>query len=116
MSFNVPGRGDRFRAGIRARDGGCVVSGMVNTNAPYDWSSYEAAHIFPLEKENLWIECGFGQCITDMEDAVGVSKINSCQNGLLLQASVQKGFYQYLFSVNPDVSLSSQAYFVIHAD
>ena len=116
VSFNVPGRGDRFRAGIRARGGGCVVSGMVNTNAPYDWPSYEAAHIFPLEKENLWIECGFGQCITDMEDAVGVSKMNSCQNGLLLQASVQKGFYQYLFSVNPDVNLSSQAYFVIHAD
>ncbi|RPB13388.1 hypothetical protein P167DRAFT_544720 [Morchella conica CCBAS932] len=85
-SFNVSGREDAFREGIRARDGKCVIT----------------AHIFPLEKENLWIEWGYGQWITDMEDTFGVSKINSCQNGFLLKADVHQAFDQYRVSVNPD--------------
>ncbi|KAI5844624.1 hypothetical protein DFP73DRAFT_578713 [Morchella snyderi] len=83
IKFNVSGREDRFREGIRARDG----------------NSY-----LPLEKENLWIEWGFGQCITDMDDTTGLSKINSWQNGLLFSRSVHGEFNQYLLSVNPDVS------------
>ena len=37
-----------------------------------------------------------------MGDAIGSSKINSAQNGFLLQRTVQQLFDQYLISVNPD--------------
>lgn len=105
MSFNVPGREDRFRTGKRARDGECVVSGVLNRRAPYDWSVFEEAHIFPLEKENLWIEgafeqCnnyGYGRCYWSIE-------IGSCQNGVLLSRSVHGDFDRYLLSVKTDVS------------
>ena len=73
---------DRFRTGIRVHTS--VIPGIVDVNAPYDWSMYEAAHIFPLEKESV-DRVGFRKCITDMEGFVGASKMNSCQNGLLLQ-------------------------------
>ena len=102
--FNVSGRDDAFREGIRARDGKCVISGVVNLRAPYRWTSFEAARIFPLEKENLWIQWGYSRWITDMDDTVGLSKINSCQNGFLLSRNVYGEFNQYLLSVNPDVS------------
>jgi len=82
-----------------------VLTGVANRRAPYFWAGFEAAHIFPLEKENLWIEWGYGRWITDMDDTKGVSRINSCQNGFMLQANIQQDFDQYLVSVNPDVSL-----------
>ncbi|RPB29517.1 hypothetical protein L211DRAFT_832220 [Terfezia boudieri ATCC MYA-4762] len=37
-----------------------------------------------------------------MEDTNGASKINSIQNGMLLQSSIHNAFDQYLVSVNPD--------------
>jgi len=37
-----------------------------------------------------------------MDDTVGVSKINSCQNGYL-SANVHQLFDQYLLLMNPDV-------------
>lgn len=45
-----------------------VVTGSVNLMAPDDWSPFEAAHIFPLEKESLWIAGEFQRWISDMED------------------------------------------------
>jgi hypothetical protein len=39
-----------------------------------------------------------------MDDTVGVSKINSLQNGFVLRRDVYGLFDQYLLSVNPDVS------------
>jgi len=86
---NVSGREDVFRNGIRARDGKCVISGIVNTCAYRDsWAVFEAAHIFPLERESLWIQCNYGRYITDTDDTTGVSKIDSLQNGLILQAGI----------------------------
>ncbi|KAF8456037.1 HNH endonuclease-domain-containing protein [Kalaharituber pfeilii] len=102
ISLNVSGREDGFRHRVRGRDGKCVISGVVNELAPYFWAGFEAAHIFPLEAENLWTEWGFSRWITDMDDTVGVSKINSCQNGLLLRSDIHQLFDQYLVSVNPD--------------
>jgi len=29
--------------------------GGLNRNAPYRWNKFEAAHIFPLRMESLWI-------------------------------------------------------------
>jgi len=99
------GREDSFRDGIRARDGKCVISGVVNRNAPFgNWRSFESAHIFPLQSESYWNQANFDHWITDMNDTTGVSKINSCQNGFLLQSSIHDAFDDYLISVNPDVS------------
>ena len=36
ISHNVSGRDSSFRDGIRARDGKCVVIGVVNRMAPYN--------------------------------------------------------------------------------
>ncbi|KAG0636510.1 HNH endonuclease-domain-containing protein [Tuber brumale] len=102
ISHNVSGRNGAFGNGIRARDGKCVISGVANLNARRRWTSFEAAHIFPLEKENYWIESDYGRWVTDMNDTVGISKINSRQNGLLLRQHIHGLFDQYLISVNPD--------------
>jgi hypothetical protein len=40
-----------------------------------------------------------------MDSASGVSRINSVQNGLLLRGDLHDQFDQYLFSINPDVSI-----------
>ncbi|KAF8443371.1 hypothetical protein BGX38DRAFT_1200503 [Terfezia claveryi] len=90
ITFNVSG--DMFRNGIRV--------------IPGEWTSFEAVYIFPLEKENLWIEWGLSRWITNMDDTNGVSKINSLQNGILLWSDIHQDFNQYAISVNPDVSIS----------
>jgi hypothetical protein len=113
ISHSVSGREDAFRDGIRARDNKCVISGRVHRN-PHIWTSFEVVHVFPLEKESLWIQFNYGRWTTDMDDTNGVSKINSLQNGLLLQSNIHQLFDQYLISVNPDVSSSLR--FVIYAD
>ena len=111
----VSGREDAFRDGIRARDGKCVISGVVNRAAFLgDWTHFEVVHIFPLEKENLWLAWGYGQWVTDMDGTKGVSKINSCQNGFLLRRDIHSAFDQYLLSVNPGVSILPK--FVSHTN
>lgn len=101
VSHSESGREDSFRNGIRTRDGRCVITGQVNLLAPYRWTGFEAAHIFPLEKETLWRQSGYGRWITNIEEGSG---INSTQNGLLMLGHLHTCFDQYLFSVNPDVS------------
>ncbi|RPB03500.1 hypothetical protein L873DRAFT_1786923 [Choiromyces venosus 120613-1] len=89
ITHNVSEREDAFRIGVRARDGKCVISGVVNPRVYRGaWVDFEEA---PIRR---WI--------TDMEDAVGVSKINSLQNGFLLKSDIHQLFDQYLISVNPD--------------
>ncbi|KAF8246557.1 hypothetical protein K440DRAFT_602229 [Wilcoxina mikolae CBS 423.85] len=103
LSRNVSGQENAFRDGIRARDNKCVILGIVNKRAVIDiWTGFEAAHIFPLEKESLWIEFNYGRWVTDMDDTVGVPKINSCQNGFLFREDIRSLFNQYLLSVNLD--------------
>ncbi|KAG0634854.1 hypothetical protein HOY80DRAFT_1096202, partial [Tuber brumale] len=105
MSHDISsGRDERFRNEIRNRDRQCVVSGLINPKIliqANNWIGFQAAYIFPLEHESLWIQCGYGRWITDTEDSQS-SKINSSQNGLLLDASIHQKFEQYLISVNPD--------------
>ncbi|OJD14614.1 hypothetical protein AJ78_05044 [Emergomyces pasteurianus Ep9510] len=100
ISHSVSGREDKFRDGVRARDGKCVISGTVNPRAQWgNWEGFEAAHIFPLQKESLWVDLNFERWITD--DAGG-TKIHSIQNGLLMAGNLHSCFDQYLFSINPD--------------
>jgi hypothetical protein len=106
ISHAVSGREDAFRTGVRARDGKCVISGEVNDLAPWEnWAGFQASHVFPLEHESLWIQYNYGRWITNMDGVVGSSKINSTQNGLLMSTNLHERFDQYLFSINPDVSI-----------
>lgn len=96
---------DTFRDGVRRRDGKCVLTSLVNLNGEDDyWGGFESAHVFPLERENLWSKENCGVYINDMGDVPDIVKMNSCQNGLLLLSSVHTSFDSYLISVNPDVS------------
>lgn len=105
ISHSMSGRVDAFRDAVRARDGKCVVSGIVNVRAPWNtWSGFEAAHVFPLDCESVWIEFDYERWITDMDGVTGTSRINSIQNGLLLRGDLHSDFDNYLFSINPDVS------------
>ncbi|KAG0634502.1 HNH endonuclease-domain-containing protein [Tuber brumale] len=105
ISHKVSGREYHFRNDISHRDRKCVISGIsmpqifIESN---NWTIFEAAHIFPLRHESLWIQYDYRRWITDMHDAIGSSKINSRQNGFLLLTDVHKMFHQYLISVNPD--------------
>lgn len=49
-----------------------------------DWSYFEAAYVFPLEKEDYWNEKGYTNLITDVGGTIRDTKINSVQNGLLI--------------------------------
>jgi hypothetical protein len=104
ITHSVSGRDNQFRDGVRARDRKCVISGRPNNLIHVNmWPAFQAAHVFPLGSENIWSEFNYGRWITNMDDAVDVSKINSTRNGLLMDASLHNLFNQYLFSVNPDV-------------
>ncbi|KAG0132636.1 HNH endonuclease-domain-containing protein [Tuber indicum] len=104
-SPNTCGREDRFNHEISNRDRKCVISGISNPEILIQaniWTTFEAAHIFPLEHESLWTQRDYGQWVEDIDDATGSSTINSPQNGFLLQSDVHRMFDQYLISVNPD--------------
>lgn len=98
VSYDQSGRINGFRHGTRGRDGKCTVSGTVNRNAPITWSGFEAAHVFPVEQEGVWIDNDFRTWVTD------ASGINSLQTGLLMKGDIHKNFDNYLISINPDVS------------
>ncbi|KAG0641119.1 HNH endonuclease-domain-containing protein [Tuber brumale] len=98
-------REEQFRIEIRARDRKCVISGLSNPEeliAEDSWDGFEAAHIFPLRHESLWVHYNYGRWITDMGAAIGSSRINSPQNGFLLQPTIHQMFDRHLVSVNPD--------------
>ncbi|OAX84733.1 hypothetical protein ACJ72_00899 [Emergomyces africanus] len=98
-SHSESGRENSFRNGIRSRDGRCVITGLVNLLAPHRWAGFEAAHIFPLEKETLWRQFDSRRWITNTEEGSG---INSTQNGILMLGHLHTCFDQCMFSVNPD--------------
>lgn len=103
-SFSISGRESAFRDGVRERDRKCMVSGRGGLLASSGvWAQLEAAHVFPLECENLWNEFGYSRWVTNMNEITGISKINSVQNGLLMKRDLHSVFDQYLFSINPDV-------------
>ncbi|GIJ98715.1 hypothetical protein Aspvir_000835 [Aspergillus viridinutans] len=101
-SRSQSGQETSFTAGVRARDRRCVLSGLVNVAPDLDdWTGFEAAHIFPLEKEDIWNEENFSRWITKATTGYS-TPINSIQNGILLTAAMHDAFLKYLVSVNPD--------------
>jgi HNH endonuclease len=106
ISHAVSGPEDAFRDGVRARDMKCVITGDPNLMAEWGyWEGYQAAHVFPMHLESLWIQFDYGRWITNMDGETGTSKINSLQNGLLMSSSFHSRFDQYLIGINPDVSI-----------
>ncbi|KAK9242260.1 HNH endonuclease-domain-containing protein [Lipomyces tetrasporus] len=102
ISQSSTGRDSRFRTEVRKRDGKCVITGTVNIRAEGDnWSSFHAAHVFPLSSEDYWLQSGFSRWITNRigERDTG---INSCQNGLLMRSHMHEQFDGFYFSINPD--------------
>ena len=114
ISHSISGREDTFRSGVRSRDRKCVISGEDNNEYLWDdWTGLHAAHVFPLEYESLWIQYDYGRLITNMGSVMGSSKINSIQNGLLMHENWHSRFDQYLFSINPDVSILELGLFLV---
>lgn len=82
-------------------------TGTVNPLAHLGiWVGWQAAHIFPLERDSHWIKNGFVRWITPADSGNDSSRINSIQNGLLLSSTLHELFNDYAISVNPDVHSS----------
>lgn len=89
-----------FREAVRERDRRCVITGRTVVSARGAWTSFEAAHIFPLAYEDHWIRHNYARWITIHPDSGG--SINSIQNGMLLDRSIHTLFDTYDISINPD--------------
>lgn len=95
ISYNASGREDSFLSEVRNRDRKCVISSIMNPELYVqsgNWTSFEASHIFPPESESYWVQFNYGCWISNMDDWPSLSKINSCQNGFLLESGVYKQF------------------------
>lgn len=91
-----------FAQSVRERDRQCLISGLkVQSRDGVDFfTSFQAAHIFPIAYEGHWIEQDYGRWIT-IQPAKGGS-INSVQNGILLLSHFHQLFNLYDISINPD--------------
>ncbi len=94
-----------FKQQVRDRDGRCVVSKVRSLGPQYDeWDGFEAAHLVPLAHASEWTSRGFSNLVTlppphpHQDD-----KINSVQNGLLMQSNFHQLFDAYKFSILPEV-------------
>lgn len=106
ISLQTGTRLQAFCDAVRSRDGRCVITGEVAVNADFDnWTGFAAAHIFPLAFEGLWKQYNYGRWIITPPNGEEIQggKINSVQNGLLLNSSVHQHFDTYMVSINPDV-------------
>ncbi|KAK9233763.1 HNH endonuclease-domain-containing protein [Lipomyces kononenkoae] len=104
LSPTVSGRDEAFRQRVRERDRKCVITGVANPDrliALNDWSSYHAAHIFPLSGEDWFIRNSFSPWITNRAGERDTG-INSCQNGLLMLSHIHEKFDNFSISINPD--------------
>ncbi|KAK9239578.1 HNH endonuclease-domain-containing protein [Lipomyces kononenkoae] len=92
----------RFREEVRNRDGKCVITGIVNPVAFIDeWTTFKAAHIFPLSHEELFTSVDYPRYVT-YRPVETDRAINSCQNGLLMRSHIHKQFDSFSFSIDPD--------------
>ncbi|KAK9248608.1 hypothetical protein V1506DRAFT_564377 [Lipomyces tetrasporus] len=55
-----------FRNQVREHDGRCVITGVVHADADY-WYGFEAAHIFPLSDNKLFMDSGFPRLVTNRQ-------------------------------------------------
>ncbi|KAK9489154.1 HNH endonuclease-domain-containing protein [Lipomyces doorenjongii] len=101
-SRTVSGRGQRFRDQVRQRDRKCVITGFVNHSAYLnEWTSFEAAHIFPLSHEDLFRSLDYPRFVTNRSDETETG-INSCQNGILMLSTIHQQFDSFNFAIDAD--------------
>lgn len=78
-----------FENGLRARDGKCVFTGIVNCLVDINrWAASDAAHIPPLEKESFWVENNFSLWITNEDSGNYSEPVNAIQNGFFYQVYI----------------------------
>ncbi|OJJ41988.1 hypothetical protein ASPZODRAFT_78109 [Penicilliopsis zonata CBS 506.65] len=107
LSLSTTLRDRAFRDQVRRRDQKCVISGESNLEVHLDrWVGFEAAHVFPLALDNIFISMGYTQLITH-NDPPGV---NSPQNGLLLDSKIHRLWDDYSLAVNPHNGYQVQAF------
>ncbi|KAF7115653.1 hypothetical protein CNMCM5793_002893 [Aspergillus hiratsukae] len=103
ISQSESGREECFRKAVRARDQGCVLIGEKHYNSSSDdWTGWHAAHVFPLEKESLFMAVGFDRHVAGDRMEKAHLPINSCKNGILIFSHVHSAFDKYLLAINPD--------------
>ncbi|KFY86712.1 hypothetical protein V498_07405 [Pseudogymnoascus sp. VKM F-4517 (FW-2822)] len=90
---------DKFRDRVRNRDGRCVITGR---EADPDFTALEAAHIFPIAHLELWVSGKWNQQLIDDDVGISDSRINSVQNGLLLDTTTHHFFDKYAIAIDPD--------------
>lgn len=105
FSHATSSREGAFTRDVRTRDKAkCVFTGKTNSRAQFGkWAGWQAAHIFPREKESLWVENNFGRWITNTNTGDHSASINSIQNGFLVLSHIHQMFDDYAIAVNPDV-------------
>lgn len=107
LSPSSPYQDKEFCTQTRHRDGGCVISGLVNYEASANqWIGFNAAHIFPVALGHIFASHGFQNLITH-HFPLGV---NSPQNGLLLSGIVHPLWDNYSLAVNPHKGFRVQAF------
>ncbi|KAL1962179.1 hypothetical protein VTN77DRAFT_525 [Rasamsonia byssochlamydoides] len=92
-----------FRDTSRARDGACTISGDQMAMRDDPFVGLDACHIFPVSRESQWVQDGYMNWITDSNpQRIGVTRMYSAQNGLLLSSSLHHLFARFGVSINPD--------------
>ncbi|KAG0633053.1 HNH endonuclease-domain-containing protein [Tuber brumale] len=96
-------RVDSFFESVRNRDERCVITGRPAViSGVAHWTTFEAAHVFPLAYEEHWNKSNFSHWITVPPDSKWHGAINSVQNGILLTRDMHALFDSYELSINPD--------------
>ncbi|KAI5296190.1 hypothetical protein KEM52_005260 [Ascosphaera acerosa] len=104
--YSISAEDNNFRDTVRGRDGGCVISGIVNELAPRGrWDAFEVAHIFPLEWETVWTDHKYGRWVKGAEDKDSIAQMNSPQNGLLMTSNLP-----YLRAMKLTLSITQDNY------
>ncbi|KAK9482106.1 hypothetical protein V1527DRAFT_415843 [Lipomyces starkeyi] len=66
-----------------------------------EWTSFEAAHIFPLSHEDLCRSFNYPRFVTNKSDETDTG-ISSCQNGILMLSNIHQQFDSFNFAIDPD--------------
>ncbi|KAF9223221.1 hypothetical protein BS17DRAFT_754125 [Gyrodon lividus] len=96
----TPAREAHYRNRGRARDGKCLITGLLTQT----YSRLRIVHIFPRAHDAEWIRKGFPNKITDVADEAsmgGAIKIDSVQNVITLRSDLHDAWDNYEFGVDP---------------
>jgi hypothetical protein len=99
ISQHTGTRVQAFTDAVRLRDRRCVITGREAIRSYHgNWTGFEAAHIFPLAFEGLWKDFSYDRWISTPPNGGEIEggKINSVQNGILLDSAIHQDFDMFL--------------------